>query len=123
MAVHVVRTRRDGYVLEHMTGTVDRAWIERSKQTLEERWRACQEAGVGGIVVDVRESTMAIDIGDRYDLAVMYAESPMAAIRVAILGKEEQTTPDRFFQKVAANRGVQLRVFVDEGEAIAWARG
>jgi hypothetical protein len=41
-------------------------------------------------------------------------------IKLAIVAREEQMTPERFFETVARNRGIHLKVFTELDEAIVW---
>jgi hypothetical protein len=51
----------------------------------------------------------------------VHAASVYHGIRLTLVGQADAI--DRWAETVARNRGCDLRVFVDEGEALAWLRG
>lgn len=58
----------------------------------------------------------------RFDFGSFMSEARPGSIRIAFVGAEEAVWPDRFLQAVAVNRGVLVRVTIDEEEATEWLK-
>jgi hypothetical protein len=57
---------------------------------------------------------------DRYTLGVTFAQAARSSVRVAVIVKPEMIDPERFGVTVATNRGMQVNVFTNEADALAW---
>jgi len=64
--------------------------------------------------------TGQMSVIDRFDVAEYGARTIHERIKVAVLGREDQILPDRFFEQVAVNRGLRLKLFTDADEAADW---
>ncbi|HVZ79895.1 MAG TPA: hypothetical protein VHE12_03740 [bacterium] len=82
------------------------------------------------VLIDVREVMGAPDIWERFQFATLFATRYLAArakdsippSHFALLGQEPLLDPKRFGEKVAQNRGLSVRVFLTEPEALEWLR-
>jgi hypothetical protein len=79
-----------------------------------------RRGGVDKLLLDVRDVTGALTTGDRYEIGV-YAAHRHQALKVAVISLPEMV--NYFGELVARNRGWDGRVFVEEGESLAWLRG
>jgi hypothetical protein len=81
--------------------------------------------GKRNVLVDVTKVEGNIPFFDRFQfaefLANYKAEHALTEVdRIAVVGEEPIVHSNRFGETVAVNRGVNLRVFTDMGEALAW---
>lgn len=90
-------------------------------------FEAARRAGLSSLLIDVRGLRGTPLVMHRYKLSLSVAEESRklalalgAGARVAFLGYEPQIAQDHFGEDVAVNRGANMRVFTDEGEARAW---
>ena len=96
-----------GDATEQVVDTMARAYRNRSL-----RWR--------NFLVDIQSLNGKIQINDRFHIAVYAAKNLEHDVRIALLAREDQIMPCRFLETVARNRGLDLRVFFDHEEAVAW---
>jgi hypothetical protein len=82
----------------------------------------CLEADCTRVLLDCRSMGGRIEVVDRFEVAE-YGATRLRSVRVAVLGRADQILPDRFFEKVAVNRGLKLKVFTDSEAAEDWLRG
>lgn len=82
----------------------------------------CREQGIARILVDATDITGIGDLGpeDRFVLADQAARAAQAAVKVALVAKEELLDPARFGMTVARNRGLFMGSFSSEPEALRW---
>lgn len=71
------------------------------------------------VLADVRSMSGALPDMDRFEIGVYAAEKLTGVERFAVLASVEHRI-NRFFEDTARNRGLQVRVFLDEAEALAW---
>ena len=77
---------------------------------------------LGAILVDARELTGGpLSDMDRYDLGVLVAQV-FVGTAAALVGSAPLVDRRRFGESVARNRGANVGVFTDLGEAMAWLR-
>ena len=75
------------------------------------------------VLLDAREVIVETDTVTDYEQASYTAEVLTGrCVKLAILGREEDQQDNDFFETVCQNRGLELRFFLDEAEAIAWLR-
>ena len=88
---------------------------------LQEVMSECLRLGCTRLLVDIRSlDHPPLSTTDRYDFSQAIAEFWDRSILMAMVARPEQLDPDRFGQKVAANRGVFVGAGTDEAEAIEW---
>lgn len=78
----------------------------------------------GRVLIDAREQFHAMSTLAVYNEARELATKLLGnKIRVAILASRDIDQPSRFFETVARNRGIDLRVFNALNEAVDWLMG
>jgi hypothetical protein len=85
--------------------------------------KACEDQGCTTLLVDVRETTAPIPVMDLYELG--HHASRLAAgkpFRIALVNRPEASYPDKFFENVARNRGIDVTTFHTIADAEAWLR-
>ncbi len=98
-----------------LTGHQD---LEVLQQLVHDIVDQCMATTCRHVLVDARESTGAMNTVDKYELGMTAASFSMSGIKVACVDMGERT--DYFFETVAVNRGVSVRIFTDYDEAQAW---
>jgi hypothetical protein len=76
-----------------------------------------------GILCDVREASDQVTLTDWFHLPGeldVLKQAPTRGVRAAVLVAPDALEEYRFYEDVAANVGLMLKVFLDEQEAIAW---
>ncbi len=70
---------------------------------------------------DFRQQEVETSVADEFELASLAAQL-MGGRRhqIAAIAKEEDRWINDFFETVAVNRGLVIRIFTDEEKAIAW---
>jgi hypothetical protein len=79
--------------------------------------------GATRILCDERNLEYAIDTIDTYDAAKAVAEHASKAVRIAIVCGPNFLEDGKFFETVAVNRNLRLRVDTDIAKARAWLLG
>ncbi len=87
-------------------------WISSRRQVV----RLHETHGTSMLLVDVREQESAPAVLDIFD----FAEDWPQDIRAAILVGENTVDDIAFLETAAINRGKEMRLFYDEGEALGW---
>ena len=99
---------------------MDAAWVPQSEAVFREHLEQCSRERLSGLIFDVRDVEVRMEMVDRYDLGKSLARAQNGAVRIVVLARPEQVSPERFFEQVTVNRGVPLRVLDEEVEAFAW---
>jgi hypothetical protein len=86
--------------------------------------RACDEHHCYKLLVDITDNPRPLPVTDLYDLGG-YARQVAGSgpYRIAILAREEAVYPDRFFENVTVNLGLQVKVFTVREAALGWLGG
>jgi hypothetical protein len=112
------------YLWAILTGRIGQAELQSSFLAVLD---ACVQQGVSKVLVDLRQATGGMSLGERYQWAAFAAEAHRAHVtagnpplRLAVLGSEELVDPQRFGESVARNRGMENKVTTDPAEAAAW---
>jgi len=115
-------TAREGYLEARLSGDFR---MERFKRQIETILQAAKDRGLGKILVDVTRMVRfeALGTTDRFEMGAHAARVAGNVVTVAMLGTPPQLDRERFGEQVAQNRGLNLRVFVDEAAAVAWLTG
>jgi hypothetical protein len=77
-------------------------------------------AGCRDVLVDETELVYSLGVLDTYELARFLSESAPLLARVAIVYKSEQHADAAFWETVAVNRGLMVRIFPSVAEAETW---
>jgi hypothetical protein len=80
----------------------------------------CQANGVRHVLCDERALEYRLTTCDTYKLAEFLAARIPLVARVAIVCNPKFAVDARFFEDVASNRGLSVRMFTDIGPARAW---
>jgi hypothetical protein len=96
--------------------------VEAGKKSIDAMVAACKREGSTKVLFDCRPMTGVLQVLDRFDMGEYGASTIPHFVKVAMLGREDQILPDKFFETVARNRGLLLAVFSEIDEAIAWLR-
>ncbi len=86
----------------------------------------CDERNISRVLIDLRSMSGGLDTLETYDVAGRELPRQKAVRRVlksAILDRPENIERIRFFETVAVNRGLNVKVFADEKKAIQWLLG
>jgi hypothetical protein len=82
---------------------------------------ACQKHRLTRILMDARELEGEIGILTRYWRGTRFADAFLGStIRTAVVGNAKQVDIQPFFETVARNRGVTVKVFTDLDAAMVW---
>jgi hypothetical protein len=103
------------YVLVKVAGPWTQATVCEVLDAARDKAVACD---VRRILLDLRDFSVPDSDFSRYMLGKYAAEALGSRYRVAGIGKPENIT--YYAEKVARNRGMLLRPFVDEEAAINW---
>jgi len=80
-----------------------------------------QEGSHSRILVDAREFLGTLGTMKRFEVAEdLTKTSPLNSARIAVVEDEERQGRVSFFETVAVNRGVIMKVFTDFDEALGW---
>jgi hypothetical protein len=81
----------------------------------------CSEKNLDKVLVDVRELGDPTTITEAYELGKEVGPLAIGILKkAALLHGENRLELEKFFQTTMHNRGVNLRAFLDEREAIGW---
>lgn len=107
----------DRYLLFEFSGPFD---VIAGKQVVDEMLKACAEYGRNKCVLDCRAMTGPMPLMARFEV-IEYGQRLRGKVaQLAMVGLPGTMLPDRFVENVAVNRGVNLRLFSDLDEAVAW---
>ena len=114
--VRLIRRENAGASVARNTG------INAAKSAVDAMVNACIKANCTKALFDCRPMTGDLSTMDRFDIAEYGSSAIERAIKIAMLGRDDQLLPDKFFENVAVNRGLALRLFYDIDEAISWLK-
>ncbi|MCU0304229.1 MAG: hypothetical protein MUC56_09260 [Thermoanaerobaculales bacterium] len=111
---------RDGYAVAVLGGT-------RSPETLlaaaAETVARCASSGRDRVLIDIRAMRGGLDTLETFDVAgrqIPAQAGVRSIVRAAVLDRPDNLARIGFFETVAVNRGLNLRVFANEARAIGW---
>ena len=108
---------KGGYLHVEVSGVFDQA---KARRFIREILNACQRHELWKIFVDIRKIKGPIPNIARFNLAEFLAAEQTVRIQRAVLKSEGQVPDDRFFENVAVNRGVMVKVSTDLKEVVKW---
>jgi len=110
----------DGHVVATFSGSrTPEALLEIAAATV----RHCQEHAMSLVLLDLRPSSGGLDTIETYEMAghsLPRHDGARQLARLAILDRPENLERIRFFETVAVNRGLAVRSFGDEDDALRW---
>jgi len=83
----------------------------------------CRGWGIFRVLIDVRKMTGELDTLETFDVAgrgIPNRTEARRLVRSAILDRAENIHRIRFFETVAVNRGLTVKVFDGEADAVRW---
>jgi hypothetical protein len=120
MKIELEVLEKDGFVAAVLGGV-------RTPETLMEaasRVTAfCRARGIARVLIDLRPMSGGLDTLETYEVAgheLPKQRNVRRFLRSAILDHPENIERIRFFETVAVNRGLNVRVFADEENAVEW---
>lgn len=83
----------------------------------------CAERRISRVLIDLRKMSGGLDTLETYEVAgrdLPRQRAVRRVLRAAILDRHENIERIRFFETVAVNRGLNVKVFADEDHAREW---
>jgi hypothetical protein len=96
--------------------------LAAAKESVDAMVAACTREGYAKVLFDCRPMTGVLQVLDRFDVGEYGALTIPHSVQIAMLGREDQILPDKFFETVARNRGLMLALFSEIDEAIEWLK-
>jgi hypothetical protein len=95
--------------------------LESAQKATTTAIQKCFETSCLLVLVDITKVDFRLNIIDAYQLAIWLREQIKQFYpRIAIVTIQENLLPDRFFEVVTRNRGIDLRTFLDFDNARTW---
>ena len=111
--------QKEAYVRFDFTGDFSEVVGKQCIDAMVEAWSQVQ---ISKALLDCRSMTGEIQTFESFNVA-KYGVNMIGIIsKTALVGREDQMLPDNFVENVAVNRGVDLKIFTDIEEAIAWLK-
>ena len=120
MSVQVEIVKKRDYLLVTVSGTFS---PELSMESIDAMVTAAKKEDCKKILLDCRPMGGEIGVLERFDTGRYGALTIPRTFKIALLARKEQVSPDKFFQTVSRNRGVNLTVFTENDEALGWLTG
>jgi hypothetical protein len=108
---------KDGYLLVRHEGEVT---LEEAQHAGAEALRLVESNQLTRVLVDIRRVTGDADPGDLRAMMEGHAKVLPPRPHAAIVVRADQLPAFRFVEDFAISRGMPIRVFVDEREALDW---
>jgi hypothetical protein len=109
----------EGHAIHRPEGSVS---FQEAGELLSQAIVYCRENGIRRLLIDTTKLTGfgPIDTAERYTIGERLARAAMAAVKVAMVVRQELLDPARFGITVARNRGLFSNAFTSESEAWEW---
>ena len=121
MAIHFTSTVADDTLLVTATGYDES--LEQVQQYGLAIIEACRQGGVTCVLCNEVDLEYRLNIIDTFRAAEFIAAQAPQVARVAIVCNPNQLDDTKFFEAVAVNRGLTVRLFNDLQVAAQWLRG
>jgi hypothetical protein len=106
---------------DHLLVTVSGTFSpELSMESIDAMVTAAKKEDCKMILLDCRPMGGEIGVLERFESGRYGALTIPRTFKIALLARKDQVSPDKFFQTVARNRGVNLTVFTENDEALGW---
>lgn len=89
---------------------------------LDQLLEICKEKKPARLLLDLRPATIEIGYLKRYELGIRGARFAPYVGKVCVVGRAELIDPEKLGVQVAQNRGLQVDIFTDPDQALAWLR-
>ena len=84
---------------------------------------ACTNHQCFKVLLDCRKMTDDINEAEKFQFIQHAQKTRERLIKTAILGREDQISPDRFYENIAQNFIINLKAFTNFDEAKSWLKG
>ena len=111
--------QKEEYVRFDYTGEFSQA---AGKKCIDAMVEASSQLQISKALLDCRKMTGEIKILESFMVAQYGGKMRGFLSKTALVGREDQMFPDNFVENVAVNRGVNIKIFTDIEEAIAWLK-
>ena len=119
MSHHLEIVKAKGYLHITFSGPFSPA---AAMESVDAMVAACASEDHGKVLFDCRPMTGDLNMVAQFDVAEYGAATIPRDIKIAMLGREDQISPDRFFQTIARSHGVMVTVFSEINDAIQWLK-
>ena len=92
----------------------------KAKEFIRQIFQSSQFHSLSKVLVDIRNMEGPIPTMARFELARFMAERQLAPVRLAVLESPDQVPDSTFFENVAGNRGIPVKVTTDLEKALDW---
>lgn len=83
--------------------------------------KKCKKKGINKVLMNGLKVTGNISTFDRFNIAKIYAHSLLGGnIKFSMVANTDIINPNSFFETVATNRGINVKVFIDLEKAKKW---
>ena len=96
---------------------------ENALRFLEEAYRACVKGGHAAVLLEMNLSGPSLDPGSIFQVISQRSGDATSLRRIAYVDAAGNPERPKFAETVAANRGVNVRLFGDLDAAKAWLSG
>ncbi len=116
---YVIETEiKQGYIKFIVSGEQT---LENNTELVFHVLEACVENKIKRVLIDIRGIFGQPGVLSDYELANISAKEARGLVqKAALIYRQENHEYTSFFETATRNRGVNLRVFLDEGEALKW---
>ena len=120
MGYKLTVTDNPEYQIIKISGTLSK---DITKKIVDEALEICVATRYCNMLIDVRQLELATSLIDDFFQAT-YAAAAFAGKkhRIAHLTREDKLEADQFFETVGLNRGLKIRTFIAEEDAINWLK-
>ncbi len=94
--------------------------VAAAKESVDAMVKASAREKLRRVLFDIRLMIGEMKLLDRYDTANYGASAIPQFVKVAMLARPDQISPDNFFENVARNRGVRVAVLHEITKATTW---
>ena len=112
-------TDKGDYVYVTLSGEWD---VKEAGKNVREGMEQTAKFGKSKILVDTRALAVVTTRADDYFQVEELLMQGLYKWKVAVLGKPERKEAYGFYELAASNRGLRLKFFLEESEAVAWLR-
>ena len=117
MPIRIEQIAEKGYILVDQTGEITVAEIDESRPRIRQ---SVAENGVLRVLVDVRGTANKLSTIEYFSVTERYVAEGFPRPRAALVCRPDQFGDVSFIESVAVNRGLPLKVFISEEEALQW---
>jgi len=110
-------TYNSDYLLVEVKGKYG---LKKAKEIIDMMAKSCKVNECPNVLIDVRKLGGEISFEDKIEISE-YSEITLAEyLKVAFLTTEKQVKPVKFFETIAGNRGITVKIFKNSIEALGW---